>query len=505
MVVLDGFGINPTPHANAVLLAKTPTFDKLWHTYPHTMLDASAEAVGLPARQIGGSEVGHMHLASGRIIQSDLAYIDSQIQTGEFFENAVLKKALLAAKEGNKKVHLFGLLSDGGVHSSNEHLYALLEMAKKQAVENVVVHCLLDGRDVPPKCADKFVVELEQKMQEIGVGKIASVMGRYYAMDRDNRWDRVNKALDVLFKGIGRAFHKPLDAVKSAYDAGESDEFVTPAVIIDNNEKPVGIIEEGDSLIGFNFRGDRMRQDFHVFLKTDVGMERYPDSPNFHVCAFMQYADILQYPVAFNRKKNKVGLGQYLSEMNMAQLRISESEKYPHVSFFFNIQSDELMKGEERIKIPSPAVSVYNEKPEMSANEVTNAFLKEYKKDIYDFMLINYANPDMVGHTGVLEAAIKAVETVDIQLNRLFEHAFDPDTTILVTADHGNSEEMVNFLTGEPHTAHTLNCVPFIVADHKRKPWMHVGGLSNVAPTILELMGKPKPDFMEKESLITKM
>ncbi|KAA3619864.1 MAG: 2,3-bisphosphoglycerate-independent phosphoglycerate mutase [Calditrichaeota bacterium] len=505
LVVLDGFGINPTREGNAVVLANTPTFDKLWHTYPHTLLDASAQAVGLPAWQIGGSEVGHMHLSSGRIIQSDLAYIDSQIQDGEFFENAVLKRAMLSARQDNKRVHLLGLLSDGGVHSSIEHLLALLELAKKLEMKNVFVHCILDGRDVPPKSAAQSLTALEKKIESLGVGQIASVCGRYYSMDRDNRWDRVTKALDVLVKGTGRTVNKPSDAIKNAYENGETDEFVIPTVILDDNSQPRAVIEEGDSLIGFNFRGDRMRQDFNVFLKTNIGQQHYPEFPNIHVCAFMQYADDLKYPVAFSRKKNKVGFGQYVSEMNMTQLRISESEKYPHVSFFFNIQSDEMMPGEERIKIPSPAVSVYNEKPEMSANEVTDAFITEYQKDIYDFMLVNYANSDMVGHTGILDAAVKAVETVDLQLKRILENTFDQDTTLVITADHGNSEEMVSYLTGEPHTAHTLNCVPFIVADHHVKPWMRVGGLSNVSPTLLQLMDKPKPSFMDKDSLIVKM
>ncbi len=505
MVVLDGFGINPTREGNAINLANTPTFDKLWHTYPHTLLDASAEAVGLPTWQIGGSEVGHVHLSSGRIIQSDLAYIDAQIEKGDFFDNTVLQQAMRTGRENNKKVHLLGLLSDGGVHSSIEHLLALLEMAKKMEIKNVLIHCILDGRDVPPKCAGKYIAQVQKKIDTLGVGKIASVCGRYYSMDRDNRWERSQKGLDAIVKGKGRHVRNPLEVTKLAYENGESDEFVLPSVIVENDEQAVGVIEEGDALIGFNFRGDRMRQFYKVFLKTEEGQERYPDFPNIHVCAFMQYADELHYAAAFARKKSKQGLGQYISEMGMTQLRISESEKHPHVSFFFNIQSDEVLRGEERIKIPSPGVSVYNEKPEMSANEVTDAFIREYQKDSYDFMLVNYANSDMVGHTGILDAAIKAVETVDLQLKRLLENAFEPETTLVITADHGNSEEMIDFLTGAPHTAHTLNCVPFIVANHKLRPWMHVGGLSNVAPTLLQLMHKPQPAYMDKASLITKM
>lgn len=506
LIILDGWGISPIKSANAVLLASTPNMDRLWTRYSHTFLEASAEAVGLPARQIGGSEVGHLHLGSGRIMKTDISYIDSLIEDRQFYENAVLIESIEQAKKAGKRLHIFGLLSDGGIHSHIDHLFALIKLAKSREFKDIDIHAILDGRDVPPKSGLGFVRQLEGVLKETGVGQIVSVSGRYFTMDRDKRWERIEKAYDVMIAGKGRTAMSPTEAVEYAYAQNETDEFVIPTVIVNpDTDLPLGTIKGGDSVLAYNFRGDRMRQIVQVLTDDNFNGFAREQQPDIHFSGFMQYSDQLPFPAAFKRDKDPGCLGFELERAGLTQLRVAESEKFPHVTYFFNGQSDVVFEGEERVHIPSPKdVAYYSEKPEMSAFEVADSLIAKLRKKSHDFYLVNFANPDMVGHTGALDPAIQAVEVVDKNLGRILETIQEIGGTALVTADHGNCEQMREYTSGIPHTAHTLNLVPFVLFHEKLRPWLRPGVLADISPTILHLLGLERPEYMDRASLLGK-
>ncbi len=507
LIILDGWGLREEREANAVKLGHVPTFNQLWEggQYATTTLGASGENVGLPKGQIGGSEVGHLNLGAGTMIYTDLTYIDKQIESGEFFKNPVLSEAMDRAVKNGGTLHLLGLVSDGGIHSYNTHIYAMIDMAKQRGVKKLALHALTDGRDTPPNSGKGHVADLQKHLQSAGVGKIATVIGRYYAMDRDKRWDRTALAYNALVNAQAeRSAADPVAAVQSGYDEGTTDEFLHPYIIKDSSGAPIARIQSGDTIIGFNFRGDRMRQIYKALMQPDF--DGFPREPlkDLHFVSMASWGDEIHAPKAFHRPLQETCLAEVLSKAGLKQMHMAETEKFPHVTFFFNGQRDEAYPGEERILVPSPKdVPTYDKKPQMSAIPLTEEALKVIASQKYDFILLNYANPDMVGHTGVLEAAIKAVETVDSQLTRLLAALEQVGATVLVTADHGNCEMMVDPATGKPHTAHTMNRVPFIViTPDGRKPKLQEGNLCNVSPTILQLMGMPVPAAMDAPSLI---
>ena len=506
LIILDGWGISPIKAANAVLLASTSNMDKLWTNYSHTFLEASAEAVGLPARQIGGSEIGHLNLGAGRIMQTDISYIDSLIENEQFFENPILLETIEHTKRARGKLHIIGLVSDGGIHSHIDHLLALIKLAQAHDFKEVYTHAILDGRDVPPKSAIQYIRKLEDYMNKIGVGKIATVSGRYFTMDRDKRWERVEKAYKVMVSGKGRIATSSIQAVENAYAHNESDEFVTPTVIVSSEDSPLSTINDGDTVLAFNFRGDRMRQIVHTLTDDTFDNFQRAKAPNVNFVSFMQYSDQLAFPAAFNRPSDSGCLGYELERAGLTQLRIAESEKFPHVTFFFNGKSDIIFDGEERVHIPSPKdVAYYSEKPEMSAPEVTEKLISLLHKKLHDFVLLNFANPDMVGHTGALDPAIQAVEVVDKNLGKVLNTVHEIGGTAIITADHGNCEQMREYHNGAPHTAHTTNLVPFIFFNEKLRPWLRPGVLADIAPTILQLFGIDKPEYMDRVSLFRKV
>ncbi len=503
LMIMDGFGINPNPKANAVAMANKPVLDSLVKEYPFVEGAASGLAVGLPDGQMGNSEVGHMNMGAGRIVYQELTRITKAIEDGDFFKNEELVEAFENAKKNGKSVHLWGLLSDGGVHSHNTHLYALLEMAKKLGVENVYVHCFLDGRDTSPTSGKDFIAELEDKIKEIGVGKIASISGRYYAMDRDNRWDRVEKAYRALTRGEGNEAASAKEAIEASYAADKTDEFVVPCVIKENG-KPVATVSDGDSVIFFNFRPDRAREMTRVFCADEFdGFDRGERIKTDYVC-FVQYDDTIpNTKIAFKKEELKNTFGQFLADHGMTQARIAETEKYAHVTFFFNGGVEEPNPGEDRILVKSPKVATYDLQPEMSAPEVCDKLCASIRSGKYDVIIINFANPDMVGHTGVLDAAVKAVETVDTCVGKAVEAVKEMDGVLFICADHGNCEQEINYETGEPLTSHTTNPVPFILVNADPKYGLREGGkLCDIVPTIIELMGMEKPDEMTGESLL---
>jgi len=503
LIIMDGFGVNPDPTSNAITQAGTPILDALMETYPHTLLGASGMDVGLPDGQMGNSEVGHLNIGAGRVVYQELTRITKDIQDGDFFQKPELLKAIENAK--GKSLHLMGLVSDGGVHSHNTHLYALLELAKRHGLERVYVHCFLDGRDVPPSSGLGFVEELEAKLQEIGVGRIATVMGRFWAMDRDNIWDRVEKAYETLVYGEGVPAQSGPQAVQQSYDKGETDEFVLPTVVLEDG-KPVGTIQEGDSVICFNFRPDRARQITRAFIQPDF--TGFPRKKGFQK---VLYVSMTQYDETFTgllvvNKPQTLGntLGEYLSKLGQRQLRIAETQKYAHVTFFFNGGVELANPGEDRVLIDSPKIATFDMKPEMSAIEVAEEAAKHILSGEYDVMILNFANCDMVGHTGIMDAAKQAVRTVDACIATLIYALRHVGGRALITADHGNSDQMVDPDTGEPFTAHTTNPVPLIVVDDKRRETkLQDGGrLCDLAPTMLQLMGIAQPAEMTGRSLI---
>ncbi|MDR1017247.1 MAG: 2,3-bisphosphoglycerate-independent phosphoglycerate mutase [Lachnospiraceae bacterium] len=503
LMILDGFGINPETKGNAVKEAKTPNIDYLKENYPFVAGEASGLAVGLPDGQMGNSEVGHTNMGAGRIVYQELTKISKEIEDGSFFANEALLAACNNVKKEDSNLHIMGLVSPGGVHSHTDHLYGLLELAKKQGIDNVFVHCFLDGRDTPPSSAAEYVADLEAKMAEIGVGKVATVMGRYYAMDRDNRWERVSKAYDAMTKGIGEVSDSAVDAIKFSYQEGNTDEFVLPTVIEKHGEA-VAKISEGDSIIFFNFRPDRAREITRCFCDEDFkGYERGKRIPNTFVC-FTEYdVTISNKLVAFKPQELKNTFGEYISNLGLKQARIAETEKYAHVTFFFNGGVEEPYPGEDRYLVHSPKVATYDLKPEMSAYEVCDKLVGAIESKKYDAIIINFANPDMVGHTGVEAAAIKAIEAVDECVGKAVKAIKDVDGQLFLCADHGNAEEMIDEKNHVPMTAHTTNPVPFILINADPKYKLKEGGrLCDIAPTLLELMGLKKPEEMTGVSLL---
>ena len=504
LMILDGYGLNDKTEGNAVALAKTPVMDKLMKEYPFVKGYASGLAVGLPDGQMGNSEVGHINMGAGRIVYQELTRITKEIEDGSFFENEELKDAMNNCKKNDSSLHLYGLLSDGGVHSHNTHLYALLEMAKKEGLEKVYVHCFLDGRDTPPSSGKDFVSALADKMKEIGVGKIASVMGRYYAMDRDNNWDRVEKAWDAMVKGEGEQTDDAVAGVQASYDAGVTDEFVVPMVVTENG-KPVATINENDSVIFYNFRPDRAREITRAFCADDFdGFGRGKRMNLTYVC-FAEYdVTIPNKEIAFKKVEITNTFGEILASKGLKQARIAETEKYAHVTFFFNGGVEEPNEGEDRILVDSPKyVPTYDKKPRMSAYTVCDELCKAITSDKYDVIICNFANPDMVGHTGVIDSAVKAIEVIDECVGEVVNFIKEVDGQMFICADHGNAEQLVDYETGDAFTAHTTNPVPFILVNADEKYTLAEDGcLADIAPTLLELMGIEQPAEMTGKSLL---
>ena len=500
LIILDGWGISDNPDTNAQEQANIPFYKGVINEYPHTALECSGEAVGLPEGAMGNSEVGHLNLGAGRVVYQDYARINNSIQDGSFANNQALVDAMSTAVKNNKALHLMGLLSDGGVHSHINHLYALLDMATGRGVKEIFIHAFMDGRDTPPASGINYIKDLESFLSDKPSAKIATVSGRYWAMDRDNRWERIEQAFRALVEGSGKKVQSALEAVQGSYAADETDEFIKPSVVCNSNG-PIGKILNGDSVIFFNFRADRAREltkalteeKFNAFNRTSV------PHPGSYVTMTMYEEDFV-FPVAFPSIKLTNILGEILSQKNLKQLRIAETEKYAHVTYFFNGGEEKPFQGEDRCLIQSPKdVPTYDLKPEMSANEVTDKVLKRLEHNSYDFILLNFANPDMVGHTGKMDAAIKACETVDSCLEKIVGKIRSLDGTAIITADHGNCEQMSD--NNNPHTAHTMNPVPFILIKRDVK-LSKKGGLSDVAPTVLDLIGIDKPDEMTGTSLI---
>ena len=503
LMILDGFGVNENSEGNAVKLAKIPNINEIMKQYPNTIIHTSGLDVGLPEGQMGNSEVGHTNIGAGRIVYQELTRITKSIEDGDFFSNQELVSAIENCKKNNSKLHVLGLLSDGGVHSHMRHLFAILELAKRKDFEEVYVHCFLDGRDTPPASADGYIAELEEKMKEKGVGKIATISGRFYAMDRDKRWERVKEAYDALVNGEGHRFASATSAIENSYQKEIFDEFVKPSVICKNDE-PVATIGENDSVIFFNFRPDRAREITRTIVDPDFdGFERKYFKTYF--VTFTNYDEtLLPYVhIAFKKEEIKNTLGEYISKLGLTQLRIAETEKYAHVTFFFNGGEEKQYEGEDRILIPSPKVETYDMKPEMSAGEVTDKVVDAINSKKYNVIILNYANPDMVGHTGSLEATIKALEFLDGCVKRVVDAIENNDGTLLITADHGNAEQMIDYKTGELHTAHTTNPVPLVLIGREDVK-LKEGRLADLAPTMLDLMNLAKPAEMTGESLIEK-
>ena len=500
LIILDGFGNNPSDYGNAIHAAKTPNLDKLFETCPHTLIGASGMDVGLPDGQMGNSEVGHTNIGAGRVVYQELTRITKSISDGDFFQNEALCGAVENCKKNGSALHLMGLLSDGGVHSHNKHLYGLLELAKRAGLEKVYVHCFMDGRDVPPSSGKEYVEELMAKMKEIGVGKIASVMGRYYAMDRDNRWERVEKAYAAMVYGEGETAECPVCAMEKSYAADATDEFVVP-VVCDKD----GCIRENDSVIFFNFRPDRAREITRTLVDPDfAGFERRNGFfPLYFVCMTQYDAAMPNVHVAFKPQSLANTFGQYISDHGLTQLRIAETEKYAHVTFFFNGGVEAPCKNEDRALIASPKVATYDLKPEMSAYEVTDELLARLDSGKYDVVILNFANCDMVGHTGVFEAAVSAVEAVDTCLGKVVDKILSMGGRALITADHGNADQMYE-PDGSPFTAHTTNPVPLLLVGDGTHTLKEGGRLADLAPTLLEMLGLPQPAEMDGKSLLTK-
>ena len=505
LMILDGYGLNDNCDHNAVCEGRTPVMDQLMSQCPFVKGNASGLAVGLPDGQMGNSEVGHLNMGAGRIVYQELTRITKSIQDGDFFDVPEFLQAVENCKKNHSALHLWGLVSDGGVHSHNTHIYGLLELAKRNGLDKVYVHCFLDGRDTPPASGKGFVEELEAKMKEIGVGKVASVMGRYYAMDRDNRWDRVERAYNALTKGEGKTAVSAADGIQASYDAEVNDEFVEPFVVVEDG-KPVAVVNDHDSVIFFNFRPDRAREITRAFCDDEFkGFAREKRLDLTYVC-FTDYDDtIANKLVAFKKESIVNTFGQYLADHNMTQARIAETEKYAHVTFFFNGGVEEPNKGEDRILVPSPKVATYDLQPEMSAPAVCDKLVEAIKSGKYDVIIINFANPDMVGHTGIEDAAIKAIETVDACVGSTVDAVKETDGILFICADHGNAEQLVDYETGTPFTAHTTNPVPFILLNADPSFKLREGGcLADIAPTLIELMGMEQPKEMTGKSLLVK-
>lgn len=505
LCIMDGFGYNPSDYGNAIVAANTPRLDEIFKNNPMTYIGASGMDVGLPDGQMGNSEVGHTNIGAGRVVYQELTRITKSIQDGDFFQNDAFLKAVENCKKNDSALHLVGLLSDGGVHSHNTHLYALLELAKKNGLEKVYVHALLDGRDVPPSSGVEYIAQLEEKMSEIGVGKIATVMGRFYAMDRDNMWDRVGMAYNAMVNREGIPTDSALDAVKKSYETIDedgknlTDEFVMPTVVVGGAP-----IAANDSVIFFNFRPDRAREITRTFVDPDFnGFERKAFFPLYYVCMTQYDAEMPNVEVAFKPEALTNTMGEYLSKLGKTQLRIAETQKYAHVTFFYNGGEEKTYPGEDRILIDSPKISTFDLKPEMSAYEVCDAACEQILSGKYDVVILNYANCDMVGHTGIFDAAVKAVEAVDTCVGKLVDAVMQMDGVILITADHGNADKMYED-DGSPFTAHTTNPVPLVVVGKDCKLKQQGGRLCDLSPTMLDIMGLEQPKEMTGVSLIEK-
>ena len=503
LMILDGFGDNPNKDGNAIKLAKTPNIDKLMKKYSNVDINTSGLAVGLPEGQMGNSEVGHTNIGAGRIVYQELTRITKSIEEGDFFSNPEFIAAIENCKKNNSKLHILGLVSDGGVHSHIRHLYGLLEMAKRRDFEDVYIHCFLDGRDTPPASAESYILKLQEKMNEKQIGKIASISGRFYAMDRDKRWQRVQKCYDALVNGQGNKAGSVVKAIEDSYQKEVFDEFVEPTVIC-NGEEPIATIGKNDSVIFFNFRPDRAREITRTLVDPEFNeFETKKDLNLYYVC-FTSYDETMpNVHIAFKKEPLKNTFGEYISEKGYTQLRIAEPEKYAHVTFFFNGGEEKQYKGEDRILVSSPKVETYDMQPEMSAPEVTKKVVEAINSKKYNVIILNYANPDMVGHTGNLDAAIKAIEEIDKDVGEVVEAIKANEGVLLITADHGNSEQMIDYKTGEPHTAHTTNPVPLILYGMENVQ-LKQGKLADLAPTMLDIMGLEKPEEMTGESIIIK-
>lgn len=505
LMILDGWGLRDSKEGNAIVLANTPNYNRLLQEYPHAKLDASGHAVGLPQGIMGNSEVGHLNIGAGRIAKVGLTRIYQAIEDKSFFSNPALLKAFQAAKENNSTLHLMGLVSDGAVHSHQDHLYALLQMAKEQKLARVAIHAFQDGRDTDPKSGLGYIQALESKIEEIGVGEIATVSGRYFAMDRDKRWDRIEKAYNAMVLGEGRQAVSAVQAMESAYASGETDEFIQPTVVLDETGQALARMQDSDAVLFFNFRADRAREMTQAL--TDKNFEGFPRKQAPKLSAFVcmaEYDKKFALPVAFPPEHISQTLGEILSRHGLRQLRIAETEKYAHVTFFFNGGEESVYPGEERILVPSPReVPTYDLKPEMSAPQITEKVLNCIAQDQFDVIILNFANSDMVGHTGKLQAAIKAVETIDEQLGRISQALLEKEGTLIVTADHGNSEKMSDE-AGRPHTAHTTDLVPFMLVgkNTQDRKLRELGTLADIAPTILQLLGLKQPKEMTGKSML---
>ncbi|MBQ8043947.1 MAG: 2,3-bisphosphoglycerate-independent phosphoglycerate mutase [Clostridia bacterium] len=504
LMILDGVGLNDDETGNAFKLASTPNIDRLVARYPNAYLKTSGLSVGLPEGQMGNSEVGHTTIGSGRVVYQDLTQITEKIKSGEFFKNKVLLDAVEHVKRNDSKLHIFGLLSDGGVHSHTEHIFALLELAKREGVEQVYVHAFMDGRDTSPTSGVDYIRSLENKCKELGIGRLSTIMGRFYAMDRDKRWDRVEAAYNAMTLGEGKHFKTAERAVENSYECQEFDEFIKPIVIVNDEEKPIGLVESKDAVIFANFRPDRAREISHAFTDNAfTGFVRKSGKlSSLRYVSMTEYDETLEnVKVAYKKEEIKETLGEFLSKRGYTQLRIAETEKYAHVTFFFNGGEEKEYNGESRILVPSPKVATYDLKPEMSAYEVTDKLIEAMESKQHDVIVINYANGDMVGHTGNLDAAIQAVEALDKCVGRVMDKLVELGGEAIIIADHGNCEQMIDSNTGEALTSHTTFDVPVIVVSDRVRA-IEPGSLADVAPTLIDLMGLNKPKEMTGSSIV---
>ncbi|WP_039918058.1 2,3-bisphosphoglycerate-independent phosphoglycerate mutase [Cellvibrio mixtus] len=505
LLILDGYGYSEKTKYNAVYAANTPVYDNLWKTCPNTLIDTSGMAVGLPDGQMGNSEVGHTTIGAGRVVYQNFTRINKSISDGDFFTNPEYVKAIDSAIANDKSVHILGLLSEGGVHAHQDHMYAMIKMAVQRGAKNVYLHAFLDGRDTPPRSAESSLQKAEDLFKELGTGRVASIVGRYFALDRDNRWDRVKAAYDVMVTGDAEFDAlTAVDGLKAAYERGENDEFVKATVICGEDEE-VATINDGDSVIFMNFRPDRAREITRALIDEPfTGFDRGDTHPAIaHFVQTTEYASNIKAPIAYPPENLANSFGEYLSSLGKTQLRIAETEKYAHVTFFFNGGNEVVYPGEDRILVPSPQVATYDLQPEMSAPEVTEKLVAAIESGKYDTIICNYANCDMVGHSGLMEAAIKAVEAIDVCLGKVLAAVEKVGGEALITADHGNVEEMFDEETGQPHTQHSTLPVPFIFVSSRKGTMANGGSLADVAPTILSLLGLPQPKEMTGHNLIT--
>ena len=501
LTILDGWGFSPATEGNAIAAARKPTYDMLLREFPNTLVHTSGPYVGLPEGQMGNSEVGHLNIGAGRIVHMDVTRIDQMIATGEFFSNPLLLDLMHYARAG-RRLHLMGLCSDGGVHSLQTHLYALLEMAKREGVEQLFVHCFMDGRDTPPESGIGYIRELERKLREIGVGRIASVEGRYYAMDRDKRWERIERAFGAMVLGNGEKAIDSVSAVQRSYEKGVTDEFIEPVTIVDARNEPIGQIRDDDACFFFNFRADRGREMTEALTSTTLERPSRSEVPqNLKFLTMTQYDKSFNVPYVLRREPLENILGYVCGELNWKNLRVAETEKYAHVTYFFNGGVEKAFPGEDREMVASPKVATYDLKPEMSADGVTEVVLDAMGRKDFDLIVMNFANADMVGHSGKMEPTVRAVEVVDACLGRIWQRLKEKNGRWIITADHGNAERMIDPVTHGPHTYHTTNPVPFVLVDDSHRKLRPNGALQDIAPTVLSVLGEKQPKEMTGRDL----